>query len=374
MLERLDPALRSDRLAIDHYARYSFSLPLVRGKRVLDIACGFGYGSHMMAVYGALEVIGMDISEEAIDYAQKFYKHDNIKYTVKDLLDLDVGHGLFDVVTCFETLEHTSDIELAIYRLSCVLKEDGVLVVSVPNDLGKKVENKYHLHKFTELELIGDLARIFRFVDAYYQSYILASLIWKKGHPNPPEEKNLALVSNVRCYMNGTLDELELEPDCFIATCSNSVLPSLSTTVVYSGSAWNEYSRSWQEYEEELVTARERLWAETQHWHRAWQESEAQRAALGADYERLWAETQHWHRAWQESEAQRAALGADYERLWAETQHWHRAWQESEAQRAALGADYERLWAETQHWRYIKYQVSHFFQILRRIVRRILPF
>jgi hypothetical protein len=118
--------------------------------------------------------------------------------------------------------------------------------------------------------------------------------------------------------MNGTLDELELEPDCFIATCSNSVLPSLSTTVVYSGSAWNEYSRSWQEYEEELVTARERLWAETQHWHRAWQESEAQRAALGADY--------------------------------------------------------ERLSAETQHWRYIKYQVSHFFQILRRIVRRILPF
>ena len=271
MLERLDPALRSDRLAVDHYARYSFSLPLVRGKRVLDIACGFGYGSHMMAAHGAVEVVGMDISEEAIDYAQRFYKHDNIKYTIKDLLDLDADHGLFDVITCFETLEHISDVELAIYRLSRVLKEDGVLVVSVPNDLGKKVENKYHLHKFTEEELIDDLTKIFRFVDTYYQSYILASLIWKKGYSSLQEEKNLILVSDMRCYMNGTLDELELEPDCFIAMCSNSALPSLSTTAVYSGSAWHEYSAWIRQLEE----ARDYNAQQAENWRRLAEERAA---------------------------------------------------------------------------------------------------
>jgi glycosyltransferase involved in cell wall biosynthesis len=78
------------------------------------------------------------------------------------------------------------------------------------------------------------------------------------------EEKNLILVSDMRCYMNGTLDELELEPDCFIAMCSNSALPSLSTTVVYSGSAWHEYSAWIRQLEE----ARDYNAQQAENWRR----------------------------------------------------------------------------------------------------------
>jgi len=328
MLERLDPALRSDRLAVDHYARYSFSLPLVRGKRVLDIACGFGYGSHMMAAHGAVEVVGMDISEEAIDYAQRFYKHDNIKYTIKDLLDLDADHGLFDVITCFETLEHISDVELAIYRLSRVLKEDGVLVVSVPNDLGKKVENKYHLHKFTEEELIDDLTKIFRFVDTYYQSYILASLIWKKGYSSLQEEKNLILVSDMRCYMNGTLDELELEPDCFIAMCSNSALPSLSTTVVYSGSAWHEYSA----------------------WIRQLEEARDYHAQQAENWKRLAEERAAWIGQLEEARDYHAQQAENWKRLAEERAAWIGQLEEARDYHAQQAENWKRLAEERAAW------------------------
>ena len=54
----------------DHLARYDFACKFVNRKKVLDIACGMGYGSKMLSKAGALCVDGVDISEEAIEYAK----------------------------------------------------------------------------------------------------------------------------------------------------------------------------------------------------------------------------------------------------------------------------------------------------------------
>ena len=65
-LERLDPRTHNKLETLDHYARYVFASQFVPGKRILDIACGFGYGAKLLRGAGACHVVAIDNSEEAI--------------------------------------------------------------------------------------------------------------------------------------------------------------------------------------------------------------------------------------------------------------------------------------------------------------------
>lgn len=71
-----------------HINRYHFASRLVRNKEVLDIACGTGYGSDYLIKNGAESVIGVDISEEAIDYANNNYKNENLTFIIGDATKL----------------------------------------------------------------------------------------------------------------------------------------------------------------------------------------------------------------------------------------------------------------------------------------------
>ena len=64
----------------EHVARYEFASKYIKSKKILDIACGSGYGSEILSKNGAYHVIGCDISEEAIEYAKKYYQHNNIEF------------------------------------------------------------------------------------------------------------------------------------------------------------------------------------------------------------------------------------------------------------------------------------------------------
>ena len=77
--ERVIPKKMSpmNNLLLEHIARYQFALPYLEG-RVLDMACGAGYGTHMIAKQRKKfidEVIGIDIDPEIIAYAKKEYYH-----------------------------------------------------------------------------------------------------------------------------------------------------------------------------------------------------------------------------------------------------------------------------------------------------------
>src|ERR1700722_15129763 len=76
--ERLVPSLNGD-IVLEHLHRYAFAADLVAGKDVLDIACGEGYGSNLLAAR-ARSVIGVDISEETIGHAQSNYVRDNLTF------------------------------------------------------------------------------------------------------------------------------------------------------------------------------------------------------------------------------------------------------------------------------------------------------
>ena len=88
--------------------RYIFALKYVHDKKVLDCACGVGWGSFLMASAGAREVYGIDISEAAINSSKLFYYNENINYIKGTPYDLPQDYK-FDLITSFETIEHVEN-------------------------------------------------------------------------------------------------------------------------------------------------------------------------------------------------------------------------------------------------------------------------
>jgi SAM-dependent methyltransferase len=135
----------------DHVARYEWAARRIpSGARVIDVACGVGYGTRILAeagLYGA----GFDISDEALAYAAKNYCHENVHYHRMDAgapnIDL-LGHA--DAAVCFETIEHLED-PLPLLKALHACAE--VLYASVPDEDGFPYRNhKFHFRHYTRAQ------------------------------------------------------------------------------------------------------------------------------------------------------------------------------------------------------------------------------
>ena len=144
--EQFIPGKTSKRIAEDHLARYTFALPFVRDKAVLDIACGSGYGSQMLRDKGgASSVDGVDISENMIQYARAHFLSDNVIFTASDLIDYS-SQKSYDVITSFETIEHIDDYKKGLQKLHSLLIPGGTLLMSTPN----RIITSYHSHSLED--------------------------------------------------------------------------------------------------------------------------------------------------------------------------------------------------------------------------------
>ncbi|WP_139489682.1 class I SAM-dependent methyltransferase [Brevibacillus dissolubilis] len=166
----------SNGMLLEHLARYYFSTPYVYG-RVLDIACGVGYGTQMIAKncrLEATEIIGVDLDPASIRYAQSYYYHPMVTYQVEDALDplLPEKLGQFDTIVSFETIEHVPDDRLFMKNIYDMLKPGGMLVLSSPFGRGRGMQTseKFHVHQLTPEEF-AELFVEFPFseVEIYYQ-------------------------------------------------------------------------------------------------------------------------------------------------------------------------------------------------------------
>lgn len=173
----------------EHRARYRWSAPHVAGKRALDIACGTGYGSVILAQAGARIVIGIDLSESALDYANRRYNEPNLAFCRASASDIPYEDQSFDLVTSFETIEHLQDAERFLSELRRVLSPQGKLYLSTPNALVTQPidgvpRNPYHVREFTPPELREALEKQFATVELLGQVIAPSfgySPYWKTG-------------------------------------------------------------------------------------------------------------------------------------------------------------------------------------------------
>lgn len=146
------------------YERYNFCNKYVRKKKVLDIPCGVGWGTSLLK--RTTFVIGIDISNDAIDYAKKHYENKNRKFYVGDMQSIPLKDDSIDLIICLEGFEHVTKNTGTrfIEESKRVLRPDGLLIMTCPvlNEYGRLTGNPYHLCEYLEYELIEMLNEKFR--------------------------------------------------------------------------------------------------------------------------------------------------------------------------------------------------------------------
>jgi glycosyltransferase involved in cell wall biosynthesis/ubiquinone/menaquinone biosynthesis C-methylase UbiE len=170
-----EPGSRSDA----HIIRYMLASRYVRpGDRILDAACGLGYGAHTLAKCSdAKSVLGIDGSEYAIRYAEVNFMANGSEMRFKEgwLPDAihDIPDNSIDLITSFETLEHVKDPQALLAEFYRVLTPSGRIVLSVPNDWSDETgedPNPFHFHVYTWAKILAETQAHFLVESAFAQT------------------------------------------------------------------------------------------------------------------------------------------------------------------------------------------------------------
>jgi len=194
---------------------------MARDCTVLDVACGEGYGSALLADSGAKYVLGLDISRQAIGHARNRYQYANLSFARADCSRLPVPDGSIDLVVSFETLEHVHQQASMLDEFARVLAADGKLLISSPD---KRVysdasgfDNEFHVHELYREEFEQMLGQRFEHVSLYGQKLVFQSMLWALGGSSG--------CFRVQAMQDGVVREQKqppYDPVYLIALCSNA--------------------------------------------------------------------------------------------------------------------------------------------------------
>jgi ubiquinone/menaquinone biosynthesis C-methylase UbiE len=184
--ERYLPGVPGE-IAYEHCHRYAFARRFVAGRRVLDAACGEGYGAALLAG-AAASVVGVDIAPQVVaDARVRYAQIPNLRFTAASVTALPLADASVDAVVSFETIEHVGadDQRRMLEEFARVLAPDGVLILSSPNrpeySEARGYANPFHVHELDRDELAARLAPHFRVTDWYRQRRYLGSAIWREA-------------------------------------------------------------------------------------------------------------------------------------------------------------------------------------------------
>lgn len=228
--ERLVTAIE-DETATEHLHRYGFVLNYCKGKIVVDIACGEGYGSALIADI-AQQVTGIDIDQDVVKFAQSKYQKNNLRYLQGSADNIPLADASVDIVVSFETIEHHDKHDEMLAEIKRILKPDGIVIISTPDKRyysdERNFSNHFHVKELTRKEFGDLLDRYFKNTQILFQRISYGSLII----PEEGEMQKFDLLSG-----NYTeIKKMELKPFYNISISSDGVLPPVNAGF-FDGSA-----------------------------------------------------------------------------------------------------------------------------------------
>lgn len=220
--ERFVPEVKGE-IELEHMHRYLQAFQLSTGKIVLDIACGEGYGSALLAD-NSLSVYGVDISDEVVKHAAAKYQKDNLHYLVGNCDSIPLPDESVDMVVSFETIEHHDKHDEMMQEIKRVLRPGGILLISSPDKFYYSVEpnnnNVFHVKELFADEFKNLIGRYFKNVMYYGQRVVFGSGIFS-------ESKESTILTCIQGGKPISMNQGMTNPLYWLALASDSSIPSL---------------------------------------------------------------------------------------------------------------------------------------------------
>lgn len=234
-VERYLPDMTDFQISYEHWHRYLFATHFAVGKNVLDIACGDGYGTALLAEYAA-QVTGVDIDNQVIQVARRKYHRKNISFLQGTVTDIPVeGLAKFDIIVSFETIEHVDEMSQTKFlnEVLRLLRPGGLFIVSTPDKLAytdqPNYHNEFHVREFYANEFSAFLQSYFPNVQILGQDIYTVSYLHTKASRAKLEEYNLALSRGFHPERNIGSSDLYM-----VAVCSTNKLPALPHSLLFN--------------------------------------------------------------------------------------------------------------------------------------------
>lgn len=220
--ERFTPECLRE-IRYEHWHRYAFALQYAQGRRVLDAACGEGYGSALLAQV-AREVRGIDVDAATVAHAGTRYRRDNLRFEQADCTALDhLPDASFDLILSIETLEHVHEQERMLDGFRRLLADDGLLIVSSPDKRtysdARGYRNEFHVRELYRDEFEALIGARFPHHRLYGQKLLFQSTLWALDERGGP-------ATAVTLEGERPVAGLAYEPLYFVAVCSARPLPA----------------------------------------------------------------------------------------------------------------------------------------------------
>ena len=212
-------------LVYEHLHRYAIACTLAAGRRVLDLACGEGYGSNLLARV-ASSVLGVDIDAKTIAHAKAKYPHRNLEFLEGSCAEIPCADASIDLVASFETIEHIDDHGRFLAELKRVLIPGGLLIISSPDkaEYRRRGEagNPFHQAELSHDEFLALMRANFKHCVAGRQRLVAGSWI----------APDVASTKVAAATFQGDFTGIEMQPGVHhgiysIAVCSDRPLPAV---------------------------------------------------------------------------------------------------------------------------------------------------
>jgi ubiquinone/menaquinone biosynthesis C-methylase UbiE len=228
--ERLTTAV-SGEIESEHLHRYLYARELCRGKDVLDIACGEGYGSALLSQV-AKSVLGIDSALDIIEHARRSYTAANLRFSCGDARRIDAETASIDLAVSFETLEHLVEQDTFLRELRRILRPEGIVIISTPDrdNYVNPAPNPYHLLELTRGEFISLLSQYFANVLLLVQHPVVGSVLFPAD--------NIGSGPSPLCFTKTEGNKLEasrgiLRPRYNLVLASVGKLPALAPSIYF---------------------------------------------------------------------------------------------------------------------------------------------